>query len=93
MTVEKVGPLSRVIASLARERIACLRVRDVEVARTAGLSQATMSRILRAERVMTTEEFDLICSALGLDSVEVLKTAAERAPARRLPEPISSPLG
>lgn len=47
--------------------------RDIE-ART-GIPQSTLSRYLRARKVMTVEQLDAICRAIGVSTGEVMDGA------------------
>jgi len=40
-----------------------------------GISQSQMSKYLRSERTMNLEQLYAVCAVLGLDIVEVVRTA------------------
>lgn len=85
---ERVGELGHIVASLLRQRVAELGIDGITVSRQTSISQPTMSRILRGERPVTTEELDLICAALGVTAADLITRAEGAVPDRQRPQPI-----
>lgn len=50
---------------------------STELGVRSGISQSQMSKLLRAERVLTVEQLDVVCTVLGLDIVNVVRAADE----------------
>ncbi|KZM34561.1 helix-turn-helix domain-containing protein [Oerskovia enterophila] len=79
---ERVKPtaLTRAIAarlSVEREQKG---INQTDLAKSAGLSQPKVSRLLTGKYAFYIEHFVGICDGLGLDCAEVLATARRAAP-------------
>lgn len=77
------GPsdLSTEIARIIRERRAGLDVAPTQaaLAEAIGVSQAFMSSALAGTAVLDIEQLDMLCTALGLDVVTVIREAEAAA--------------
>lgn len=70
-------PLSRSINALLHAKARELGVENKTLARSAGMSEATISRVFRADRVLDVNELSALCEALGLVPWQALKTAEQ----------------
>ncbi|MDQ0735302.1 helix-turn-helix domain-containing protein [Arthrobacter agilis] len=69
--------LTKRVAAVIRAQMAYKDISQAELVRATGLSQPTVSRLLKGERAMDLEQMNLICSALRISVAGVLEQAEE----------------
>ena len=72
------GPLSRAISALLDSERETQGLTQTALGAISGISQSQVSKLLRAERVFTVDDLDRLCTALGLDIVDVVRAASSR---------------
>lgn len=70
------GPLSRAVAAILEAERQAQGLSQTELGAAVGLSQSQMSKLLRAERAFLVDHLDAVCTTLGLDIVDVVRTAS-----------------
>ena len=71
------GPLSPHIAAILERERDDQGLSQTALGAMAGISQSQISKYLRAERVLTIDRLDALCTALGLDIVDVVREAVQ----------------
>jgi transcriptional regulator with XRE-family HTH domain len=81
------NPLSLECTKILRARAEKLKVEQSDIARGVGTSRATISKLFNGEQSPTLDQIDVISRYLGMDIVELVKLASEKALVRpvRLP--------
>jgi len=69
------GPLSRAIANILSDALGDAGIGQTELGEVVGISQSQLSKLLRAERALTIDELDRLCTALALDLIDVITRA------------------
>lgn len=70
-----VGDFSRAVARALSEQAEYMGKSQAAIARETGISQNRVNLIMRAERAITVEETRIICEALGISVLSVLRDA------------------
>lgn len=70
-----VGDFSRAVARALSEQAERKGKSQAAIARETGISQSRVNLIMRAERAITVEETALICEALGVSVLSVIRDA------------------
>ena len=69
------SPLSQAIARILSEAISEAAASQRQIADSAGISPAQLSRVLNGLKVFTIDQLDAVCDALRLDLVDVIERA------------------
>lgn len=78
--------LSHQIAAIVRSQMGFKNISQAELVRATGMSQPTLSRLLKGDRAMDVEQLNIICKALRVSLGDVMTQAMEyvsNASARR----------
>ena len=78
MATQQNNPLRAAIAAELRAVVARSDLTQEQVAEAAGLSRATVNRLLKGQRSVDSEQLIAIATALGFDPGEVLDQARDR---------------
>jgi len=77
------GPLTQELAIVIAERMVRLGVKDQAVSDAVGLSRAQIQKIRTGKKQIDIEDFDRICSALGLTFLDEIQKADAATSDRR----------
>lgn len=69
--------LTKRVAAVIRAQMGFKDISQAELVRATGLSQPTLSRLIKGERAMDLEQMNLICNALRISVAGVLEQAEE----------------
>lgn len=81
------GALNQAVADLLRTYSEDALVSQTEIATRSGVSQSQISKLLRAERRMTLDQLEAICSALRLSVIAVIAEASNGLTDERRTDP------
>lgn len=79
MTNRNGSPSGEAFIAELRGIAAVKSVRQIDIAKATGLSESTISRLLRGTQRMPVNTYALICEALGVRPLEVMQAAQTRA--------------
>lgn len=75
-------PLARAVSAVLRGQVAKARVEQRDLARRLGMSKYQVGRLLTGKTVMGIDDADMLCAALGIDLLAVLREAIRDTPQR-----------
>ncbi|KPG25854.1 helix-turn-helix domain-containing protein [Mycobacteroides immunogenum] len=75
-------PLARAVSAVLRGQVAKARAEQRDLARQLGLSKYQVGRLLTGKTVMGIDDADMLCAALGIDLLAVLREAMDDTPER-----------
>lgn len=76
------APLARAVSAVLRGRIAKARAEQIDIARQLGMSKYQVGRLVTGKTVMGIDDADMLCTALGIDLLAVLREAMDDTPDR-----------
>lgn len=76
------APLARAVSAVLRGRIAKARADQRDLAAQLGMSKYQVGRLVTGKTVMGLDEADMLCSALGIDLLAVVREAMDDTPDR-----------
>lgn len=82
------SPLSQEVGRILSNEISSRALSQARVAETAEISAAQLSRALAGKKVFTLDQLDAVCTAVGVDLIEVIAAADKKtrqAPANVTP--------
>lgn len=75
-------PLARAVSAVLRGQIAKARVEQRELAAQLGMSKYQVGRLVTGKTVMGIDDADMLCAALGIDLLAVIREAMDDTPDR-----------
>lgn len=75
-------PLARAVSAVLRGQAAKARMENRELAARVGMSPFKVGRLLTGKTVIGFDDADILCHALGIDLVAVLREAMDDTPDR-----------
>lgn len=75
-------PLARAVSAVLRGQIAKARVEQIDLARELGMSKYQVGRLVTGKTVMGIDDADMLCAALGIDLLAVIREAMDDTPDR-----------
>lgn len=83
-TAAPVGALTKEVAAILRTRIARQQLLQKDIAESLHIGKTQLSDIINGKKHVDIELLDDICSAVGLDFMDVLKEAEKATQSRLL---------
>lgn len=75
-------PLARAVSAVLRGQIAKARIEQRELAAQLGMSKYQVGRLVTGKTVMGIDDADMLCAALGIDLLAVVREAMDDTPDR-----------